>query len=174
MSTAQDNPLPVPDMSAFFSREKANSGVLLRLRTLTGEPTGAWLRVVGVDSDIFRLEKVASQRRVVEIMKAFSTESKDQELLAELDGKRKEALEEEERRLSASLVSEWNLPNPFSVEAVMRLFKEAPHIYSAVDELAFKRERFFGLVLSNSPNTQSQSSDLTESPKEPEHAPETT
>jgi hypothetical protein len=142
----------------FFMRERANEGVVLHLRTPDGEETGEWLRVVGIDSDVFAKARVDSNRRVVDIIQAFSYEGDDPKEKEAAQERRKEALRQEERRLGASLVSAWSWDDPPTPESVYQLFTEAPQIYREVDELSCKRAAFFKRGSGSSPDTQKKSS----------------
>jgi hypothetical protein len=137
------------EMSAFFTREKANSGIKIPLYLPDNTDSGHWVRLLGVDADVFRKTHNTEMRKVAEIVQL-----KD---MAE----REEAIEESKRRLLACLVTSWSFPQECTQENVMNFLREAPHIADAIDRVSNKRSLFFGAGSSSSAPTQSTSSDST-------------
>jgi hypothetical protein len=130
------------DKSKYFTRSRANAGVVLNIKTPEGEDAGDWLRVRGVDSDAFREAKVEANRR---LMAAAALETPEARTAATLDN---------ERRMTAALVLAWSFDEPCTEDNVVAFLAEAPQVMRAVDDLVFNRDRFFGVASSNLPDTQ--------------------
>lgn len=136
-------------MEAFFTRGKANEGLQLPLYLPSGEKSEHWVRVRGVDSDIFRAADAEARREVFTIA---ALEDKEAKATAIADSK---------RRLVAALVADWSFAQECTIENVMAFLKEAPHIMDAIDLAAGKRALFFGKGSSSSQPSQSTSSSST-------------
>lgn len=143
-------------MSEFFTRPKANAGVVVKIpRRPNGQPCEEWVRVLGVDSDAFR-EAEASERRELMRIGQIADES-ERKKSAAVNGL------EWHRRLMASLVPEWSFDEPCTVENVREAFKNAPYIQDKVEEVANNSALFFGTWSEGSASTPSTSSDNPES-----------
>lgn len=136
-------------MDAFFTRGKANEGVQLPLYLPDGSKSEHWVRILGVDSDIFRAAEAEARRDAFRI--------------AAIEGatERAEAISSSKRSLIASLVVAWSFPGECTRENVDAFFKEAPQIMDAIDIAASKRALFFAGRSSSSAPSPSTSSDLT-------------
>lgn len=136
-------------MDAFFTRGKANEGVQLPLYLPDGSKSEHWVRILGVDSDIFRAAEAEARRDAFRI--------------AAIEGatERAEAISSSKRSLIASLVVAWSFPGECTRENVDAFFKEAPQIMDAIDLAASKRALFFGAGSSSSRPTPSTSSSST-------------
>lgn len=136
-------------MDAFFTRGKANEGVELPLYLPDGTKSEHWVRIRGVDSDIFRAAEAESRRDAFRIANIESPTE------------RAEAISASKRRLVAALVASWSFDRPCTVEDVDDFFLEAPQIMDAIDMAASRRALFFAKGSSNSQPSQSTSSSST-------------
>jgi hypothetical protein len=131
------NPTPTPvaaatqEMAQFFTRQKANEGIIMPLELPDGTPSGHWLRVRGVDSDAFQEADSRGRRRALQI--------------AQIDDEKERDRQAREMRLEtlACLVTEWSFPIPLTEENVINLLREAPQIAKGVDVTAYRRGLFF-------------------------------
>ena len=140
------------DKSKYFTRSRANAGVILNIKTPEGGDAGDWLRVLGVDSDAFRDAKTATHRNLMVIAQMPTPEE------------RKAATVDEELRLTATLVSGWSFDDPCTETSVLDFLREAPQVARQIDDLVYNRDRFFGVASSSLPDTQKQVSDSTNAP----------
>ncbi len=136
-------------MDAFFTRDRANEGIELPLYLPSGRKSGHWLRVLGVDSDSFRLAEADSKRDAFRIA---SMEDKE---------KRAGEIHASKRRLIATLIVGWSFPQPCTSKNVEEFLRQAPQIMDAVDTVASRRALFFGARSSSSRPTPSDSSSST-------------
>jgi len=147
--TDNDNKAAGAAMDAFFTRGKANEGVQLPLYLPDGTKSEHWVRILGVDSDAFRLADAESRRDAFRIA---AIEDLRERSLAIADSK---------RNLVAALVVAWSFDRPCNRETVSEFFREAPQIMDAIDMAASKRSLFFAARSSSSQPSQSTSSDST-------------
>lgn len=136
-------------MEEFFTRSKANEGIQVPLWRPDGTKSEHWIRIRGLDSDIFREADAQSRRELMTIA------AKD-----DLD-ERAADLALLKRRLTAHLVIAWSFDKECTVESVMAFFLEAPQIMDAIDNAAGKRSLFFASASSSSQPSLSTSSDST-------------
>lgn len=141
-------------MDKFFTRKAHNEGIKLPLILPSGEETEHWLRIRGIDSDVFKAANAEVKRKM--LMKA-------QDVLEKGGPDAKAAFsdtEREEGRLEvlASLVITWSFEAPCEKENIMNFLREAPQIASKIDELAGNRRLFFLTSSNSSTLSQSQSS----------------
>jgi hypothetical protein len=122
--------LPAPGMDEFHTRTKANEGHKIPLYTADGRLSAHWLRVRGVDSDVFRKAQTRQTRRVAE-------------LAALPDAERDEAIAEATLDMQTALVAEWSFDKPCTPENVKEFLREAPQIAAEVDKFASRRSFFF-------------------------------
>lgn len=142
-------------MEAFFTRERANEGVVIPLYSPDGTKTEHWLRIRGVDSDVFREAEANSKRD------AFRVASIEDIV------ERGRAIKEAKLDLIASLVMEWSFDKECTFEAIKEFFRQAPQIADAVDQVASKRALFFEKRSSSSVSTPKRSSGSTRGRKGP-------
>lgn len=138
-----------PAMTAFFTRGVANEGLQLPLYLPNGEKSEHWVRVLGVDSDAFRLAEAESKRDAFRLASIESNEERAAEIA------------KSKRRLIASLVTAWSFEQPCTTDNVEAFFLEAPQIMDAIDLAASKRALFFVGRSSSLQPTPSTSSDST-------------
>ncbi|ATS92234.1 hypothetical protein JTY56_gp28 [Xanthomonas phage Bosa] len=136
-------------MNEFFTRGKANEGIQVPLWRPDGTKSEHWVRILGIDSDIFRQADAESRREAIKIAQLDSQAEKV------------EAIARTKRRLIASLVTAWSFPGECTTDAVEQFFIEAPQIMDAIDTAASKRSLFFAIGSSNSQPSPSTSSDST-------------
>jgi len=142
-------------MEAFYTRERANEGVVIPLYTPDGTKTEHWLRIRGVDSDAFREAEANSKRdafRVASIEDAVE---------------RAKAIQDAKLDLIAALVISWSFEKECTPENIKEFFRQAPQIADAVDQIASKRALFFEKRSSSSVSTLKRSSGSTRSQKDP-------
>lgn len=145
--TKNNEAVKVDSMSAFFTRDRANEGIIVPLCLPTGEETDKWLRVRGMDSDLFR----DSQARAMRELAALEDEPSEE--------KRREAAKLIQRKAIAALVMGWNLPEEFTEANLLRFLEAAPQIADQVDRLATRRALFFRQRPWSSSDGQNGSSD---------------
>jgi hypothetical protein len=136
------------DIEKFFTRQKANEGIVLPLTLPDGTPTEHSITIYGVDSDSYRTEEAESKRKAFEI--AASGDRAAASIMIR-DGR---------VTLVASMVKSWTMDLPCTKENVVRLLQEAPQITDAIDRLASDRRSFFKPSLNSSTPTPGQSSGL--------------
>lgn len=152
--------------SDFFTRARANDGVVVKLYLPNGDESGEWLRILGTESDAFREAEVRERQELMRIGEI--TDEAERKAAANANAK------EWNVRLLASLVGAWSFDEPCTQAAVLELFKEAPQIFDKVERVANDRARFFGPRSTSSPPSPSTSSDSPDQPKEQAPASETT
>lgn len=122
---------PADMMGEFFTRGKANEGLQLPLYLPTGLKSDQWVRVLGIDSDVFRVAESESRRDAFRVA------------TIENEAERTAAMTTSKVKLIASLISEWSFDKPCTQANVMAFLTEAPQIMDAVDLAASKRALFF-------------------------------
>ena len=125
-------------LQQFFTRQRANEGIVLPLALPDGTPTEHSITIFGIDSDAFRQAEADSRRSMLEIV------AKGDKAAAE------EMIKTEKYRLLASLIKGWTFDVPLTLEAVSSFLAEAPQIADQIDRLASDRRRFFKNGLSSS------------------------
>lgn len=133
-------------LSDFFTRNNANEGIELPLYLPTGEKSEHWLKIVGVDSDLFRHQELVEKRGVLKLR------GKPQ---AEVD----KAAEESRLRLLAAIIIDWSFPEECTTENKINLLREAPQIAEAVNNYSADRTLFFANASKNSADSQKPTSD---------------
>jgi hypothetical protein len=141
------------DMTAFYTRDKANEGARLPLSLPDGTKTDDYLIVRGVDSDHFRDADAKAKREIVQAA-AIKDEAAKAERLREI---RTDVL--------VALVAGWSLADAFTPENVRALLSEAPQIADAVDTFAARRALFFGIGSNSLPSGANASSSSAASRK---------
>lgn len=139
------------EMESFFTRERANEGVQVPLYLPSGKKSDHWVRIRGVDSDLFRQAEANSKRAAIKIAAIEDEEE------------RARAIADTKLELIASLVIGWSFEKECSLENIKEFLHQAPQIADAVDQVAGKRALFFGGRSSSSPATPKPSSDSTSS-----------
>lgn len=124
------------EMEAFYTRDKANEGQRLPLRSPDGKPTDHWLQVRHVYSDAFQAAEEASMREIQERILALG-EKPDA-------GKIAEAKRDGTNRLLSSLVAAWSFDKPCTPENVQAFLANAPQIAEQINRFAADAKRFFG------------------------------
>ena len=138
--------------SDFFTRDKANEGVKIPLISpRTGQ--AEWVKILGIDSDIFRQAKIDKFRRLVEIA---SIEDKTE---------REQAEKNADLELLTVLVLDWSLDIPCEHDEIMDVLKNAPMIADIVDTKAGARSLFLEKKSKNSKPTQKRNSGSPKSRK---------
>lgn len=119
-------------MEQFYTADKAAEGIKLPLYEPNGTMTDYWLKVIGIDSEKFRVAEALCKGKTVEIAALdISAEDKARKLI------------EMERDLTATLVIDWNLEQEFSHDNVVKFLQRAPQIQKEVDRQAANRRLFF-------------------------------
>lgn len=136
-------------MDEFFTREKANEGIQVPLWRPDGTKSEHWVRIVGIDSDVFRQADAEARRDAIRIAQLESGSERAMEIARS------------KRRLIAHLVVAWSFDQECTVENVEQFFVNAPQIMDAIDVAASKRTLFFAARSSSSQPSQSTSSGST-------------
>jgi hypothetical protein len=113
-------------LSVFATRAKANEGIEVPLPLPDGTPSGVVLRVLHRDSDAYRKAMADYRRNLVRMGAALADDT------------------ETDLRLVAACVAGWNLPNAFSTEDVVDLFRASPYIFDLVEAKVYSGKDFFG------------------------------
>lgn len=151
-------------MDKFFTREKSNTGIVIKLPLPDGSPSGETVTIAGKYSDLYR-QKEAEYKR--EALKAFSQ--------AESMEEKHQISEEIEIKLLSHLVLGWSFEDvEFNIKNVRTLLKEAPQIRELIDESVGNNALFFGKSSINSSSTAKDPSNSKESQKDQTQASENT
>ena len=130
----------VISMEDFFTREKANEGILVPLNLPDGTPTEHWIKIRGIDSDAFRKAEAESKRKMME----FARDLADKKLTSEQEREARQAFVDQSRlELIASLAFEWSFPVELNKEMITKFLTEAPNQADILDRLAYDRVAFF-------------------------------
>lgn len=121
------------DMAKFYTRNKANAGVLVLLELPDGTKTDKWLKVVGQDSDLYLAGYAETTKKAIAASQAPAADKI--RLEAEFHREQKRAIE--------ACVTEWNLDEPLTPDNVATLLDEAPQIRKLVEGAVYDRKRFF-------------------------------
>lgn len=149
-------------MKRFHTRAAANEGVQVPLTGPDGEPTEYWLRLIGLDSDIFRKKRIEVNRD--SLLKASVKGAKKAEELLDLG----DAFHAKQKlRLLACLITDWNFtdeaeppqPLPCTEENIIAFLTEAPQIADMIDRLA--ADRSFFLTAHSKPSSSGPAESLT-------------
>lgn len=140
-------------MEQFFTRERANEGIEIPLTLPDGTKSKHWIRILGVDSDLFRAAETAEVRAIT-----AASMVKDQEKLDELNRTSK-------IRLLSTLVIGWSFDMECTQDNVQHFLTEAPQIADAINELSSKRSLFFVNGSSKPSSMQRPNSGSTSSQK---------
>lgn len=123
-------------MDAFHTRDRANEGRKLPLRTPDGKPTEHWLLVRHVWSDAFQKAEEAAMREARETVMGMG-EKPDPEAVADVQRASRV-------RLLASLVAGWSFEAECTPEAAVDFLHKAPQIAESIDKFAGDSKAFFG------------------------------
>lgn len=140
-------------VSDFFTRDAANEGVKIPL--LNPRTGGAeWIKILGIDSDIFREAKINKARQLIKIAEIDN------------DGERAEAIKEADFELLSVLVADWSFDTPCEPDEIINVLRNAPQIAEVVDTKAGARSLFLQKKSRNSKATQKRSSSSQKSRKD--------
>lgn len=124
------------NLSDFFTVPAAQAGKPLPLKKPDGTETEYHLMVLGGDAPEARQALLAASR-------IFRDERKD-----EMPEEEKLAITERASlQFRAAIVTGWNLPIPFSKEAVTELLENNPGLAQEIEQFSGDRSRFFGSAL---------------------------
>jgi hypothetical protein len=151
---AEEKVTRVDSSAAFDTREKSNEGIVVPLYLPTGEKTDKWMRIRGAESDAAR-EAFAEAKRAMLAISAID----DEKVKAD-------AIRAEEIKLTAALVSAWNLVEPCDQEHVVERFRKSPQLMRMVDRVSEDRTLFFGVSSPSLPDSLSPNSDSTSAPQD--------
>ena len=140
-------------MSAFFTKDAANEGVTLPLTLPDGAESEYKLTILSVDSDSYRSMNLECNRRLRDSVQGLQDGSKER--LEALSA----AYEANRVSLLASVIKDWNFPEPCTRENKEKLLREAPQIAAVIDEFAGNRRAFFLAWRATCTNLQEANSD---------------
>lgn len=123
-------------MESFYTRDKANEGRKLPLRTPDGKPTEDWIIVRHVWSDAFQKAEEAALREAREIVMGMG-DKPDPEAVADVQRASRV-------KLLAALVAGWSFDAECTPDAVAEFLAQAPQIADAIDKFAGDSKGFFG------------------------------
>lgn len=135
----------VNSVRSLFTRPKANEGVVLEIKDDEGKPTGAWIRVRGVDSDAVQTALLDFAREKTspiagDAVKPISRPFDDPAVIS-------------------SMIASWSFDDPCTPDTAKELLVEAPYLRPYVVNLAFERARFLPQSASDSSSTLKPNSD---------------
>lgn len=133
MSTEENKPA---SMEMFFTRGNANKGIKLPLYAPDGTKTDHWVRILGIDSDVYRSVEHEERR------KALTLRGKSPEEISQ-------AMEESSDRILSALVVGWSFDEPCTEENKIRFLREAPQIAEQINKFSGDRRLFFVNASSN-------------------------
>lgn len=109
--------------SDFYTRDGSNEGVKIPLKNpKTGKKE--WIKIRGVDSDIFRAAKLVHDREHLKIAKLKT------------DKEKSAATKEARLELLSELVIGWSFPEFCDPAGIMELLENAPVIADLIDTMA--------------------------------------
>ncbi|KXJ45892.1 hypothetical protein [Marinobacter sp. Hex_13] len=114
-------------MDAFFTRDKANKGIKVPLRTPEGKETEHFLVIRSQWSDDFQKAKAEAYR----------------DEFAAIAGKGEVKAEDRTVILAAALVADWSFDEECTPENVQNLLRNAPQLRDMIDRYASNDARFF-------------------------------
>lgn len=117
-------------MQEFFTREVANEGIELPLWLPDGTKSEHWIKIRGIDSDVFRAAEARTIRSMSRLAALSEEEQSGQAEALQLD-------------LLCALVMDWSFDQECSADNVRTFLKEAPQIADAINKTAGKRALFF-------------------------------
>ena len=123
-------------MESFYTRDKANEGRKLPLRTPDGKPTDEWIVVRHVWSDAFQKAEDAAVREAREIVMGMG-DKPDPEAVADVQRASRV-------KLLAALVAGWSFDAECTPDAAAAFLEQAPQIADAIDKFAGDSKAFFG------------------------------
>jgi hypothetical protein len=139
-------------VKGFRTRDKSNEGVKIPLvNPGTGEVE--WIKIRGIDSDIFREANLVSLRKALDISALKSEEE------------RKAAAEKERLELMATLVIDWSFDEPCVHDEIVKVLKNSPIIADAINHKAANRSLFLEKKSKILKPTQKRNSSLLKSQK---------
>lgn|SRR5574343_865598 len=124
-------------MDRFFTREIANAGKRIPLRTPDGKMTEEWLQVRSRLADDFR----AAQREAIQLVSATD------------EAARQGVAEDAKFKALAALVCAWSFDAECTPDAVAAFLKNAPQIAEQINAFAGDDEVFFAGGSGNSTPT---------------------
>lgn len=133
-------------MEEFFTRQKSNEGIRFPLFLPDGSPTEHWLLVLGIDSDAFKEAEIVAKRAMIEASKIDD------------DKARLKEIRQIEIRWVASLIADWSFDLELTQESAVKLFTEAPQIYSEVDKIISDRRLYYQKKQKSSASTSPRKS----------------
>lgn len=142
------------DIESFYTVDAAEEGIMVPLVSPDGDKTEEWLKIRGVDSDIFGQAKIVSSRKAVEVSEIKNDEKRYQGMLdlkAELIG---------------SLVIDWSFDSECTPDNIKKLLSKAPQIQDMIDKVAGDRKLFFSIKSNNSEFMSANKQSSTESLKD--------
>ncbi|MEH6565551.1 MAG: hypothetical protein V7756_09540 [Halopseudomonas sp.] len=116
----------------FYTAPRANAGVKMPLKTDTGEDTGEWLLVRGVDSDAFRKARFEAARTIRDLPEDMG------------EWERSQAVEDAIRENIVALVADWSFDESCTPDAVREFVTQAPQVAAGIDQIAADKSLFFG------------------------------
>lgn len=152
-------------MDEFFTRDKANEGVVLPLfRPDDGTKTEHWLKILGVDSDAYFKAETAMRRAMPGIEAEAKSLKGNEEQLTFIAEKQAEW----QRKVLAAVIVDWSFDKEgvpekdrkeCTEENKVEFLTKAPQIAKAVDTFVSDRRLFFRLGQDSLKSSQEASSD---------------
>lgn len=128
------------DLLQFSTAKLGNEGVKIDLTDVEGKPTEHWIKILSVDSTVFKTAQAKFRQAIIEMQQ----DSPDENELFQ-HGEKSEV---ETRKLLASLVVGWSFKNddgtPYECNQsnVMQVLKDAPVLATEIDEASVQRKNF--------------------------------
>lgn len=123
-------PNNITSIADFFTADLADKGISVDLLTPDKQPSGAWIKVKGMDSDDFRRASVERTRKGQKILKLEGVDRLDAQRQADAE-------------LIAAVTLEWSFTEPCTKENVVQLYLQAPDVFEQVNSAIADRGLLF-------------------------------
>ena len=147
-------------MKQFYTRAKANAGKKMNLTMPDGSASEHWVRVYGMDSDVFRAAQADQNRKTLEL-----SDQKDSGEISEDEAEKQ--FEKSRILLLASAIIEWSFDSTCEEDAKIEFLTEAPQIANAINMFIGSRKAFFGKGSKASTTSQPNKKSSNKSSKDP-------
>lgn len=125
-----NTPQNITSIADFFTADLADKGIKVDLLTPDKQPSGAWIRVKGMDSDAFRVASVERTRKGQKIIKLEGVDRLDAQRQADAE-------------LIAAVTIEWSFSEPLNRDTAAELYVKAPDVFEQLNTAIADRGLLF-------------------------------
>jgi hypothetical protein len=118
---------------ALFTRARANDGVRVEVKGDNDKPTGDWVLVRGVDSDVVQAALLGFSRSVAE-------DAGDGSDAVKKDAKERQPFSDP--KVVSSMVANWSFAEPCTPDVLGEALVEAPYLRPLIVNASLKRASF--------------------------------